>query len=209
MNELQLIFNYGYENFPVRIVTSNVDVIWFVLKDVCDLLEIANSRDTYNRLDEDEKGVGLTDTLGGRQEMQLVNESGLYTVILRSRSNRAKPFRRWVTHDVLPTIRKQGYYSLMSDDELIDIITEKQRRNAEFLAKIDKRAICSKLLREQRDEREEDTRLLFLYQDKYPLERFKTELRKIWEGDSAMYHKYWKEYWDWYKKVGYKIIPEV
>ena len=207
MNELQLVFNY--ENFPVRTVTSNVNVIWFVLKDVCDVLGITNSRNVFNRLDEDEKGVHLVDTLGGIQMVQVVNEYGLYNAALRSDSEKAKPFRRWVTHDVLPTIRKQGYYSLMSDDELIDIITEKQRRNAEFLAKIDKRAICSKLLREQRDEREEDTRLLFLYQDKYPLERFKTELRKIWEGDTAMYHKYWKEYWDWYKKVGYKIIPEV
>lgn len=207
MNELQLVFNY--ENFPVRTVTSNVNVIWFVLKDVCDVLGITNSRNVFNRLDEDEKGVHLVDTLGGIQMVQVVNEYGLYNAALRSDSEKAKPFRRWVTHDVLPTIRKQGYYSLMSDDELIDIITEKQRRNTEFLAKINKRAICSKLLREQRDEREEDTRVLFLYQDKYPLERFKTELRKIWEGDSAMYHKYWKEYWDWYKKVGYKIIPEI
>jgi prophage antirepressor-like protein len=82
----------------------------FCLADLCKVLEIGNSRDVANRLDDDEKGVGQIDTLGGRQQMTFVNESGLYSVILRSDKPQAKPFRKWVTGEVLPCIRKYGCY---------------------------------------------------------------------------------------------------
>lgn len=83
---------------------------WFVLKDVCNILNINNASDVYNRLDDDEKGVAQIDTLGGRQKMSTVNESGLYHVILRSDKPEAAPFRKWVTSEVLPSIRKNGGY---------------------------------------------------------------------------------------------------
>lgn len=83
---------------------------WFVLKDVCRVLEIGNSRMIANRLDADEKGVSQIDTLGGKQETTVINESGLYNVILRSDKPEAKPFRKWVTSEVLPAIRKHGAY---------------------------------------------------------------------------------------------------
>ena len=82
MNQLQKAFNYEGKN--VRTVVLDGEP-WFVAKDVCDALEIANSRDAMARVDDDEKGVVLTDTLGGRQEMQAVNEPGLYSLILGSR----------------------------------------------------------------------------------------------------------------------------
>jgi len=63
-----------------------------------------------SRLDADEKGVALTDTLGGKQEMSIVNELGLYTLVLGSRKQEAKAFKRWITHEVIPTIRKHGAY---------------------------------------------------------------------------------------------------
>nr|WP_276561612.1 Bro-N domain-containing protein [Bacillus sonorensis] len=84
---------------------------WFVAKDVCDVLEIKNNRDALSRLDDDEKGVALTDTLGGTQELTVVNEPGLYSLILRSRKPEAKQFKRWITHGVIPTIRKTGGYA--------------------------------------------------------------------------------------------------
>jgi len=98
-----------FEGAPVRVLTPD-DAPWFVLADVCDVLEIANSRDAAGRLDEDEKGVALTDTPGGRQEMSIVSESGLYALILRSRKPAARRFRKWVTAEVLPSIRKTGRY---------------------------------------------------------------------------------------------------
>ena len=83
---------------------------WFVAADVCKALEIGNSRQATSRLDADEKGVISTDTPGGAQTMTIVSEPGLYTLILGSRKPEAKAFRRWITHDVIPAIRKTGGY---------------------------------------------------------------------------------------------------
>ena len=95
----------------VRITDINGDP-WFVAKDVCDCLGVGNSRQATSYLDDDEKGVITNDTPGGIQEMQVVSESGLYSLILRSRKPDAKKFKRWITHEVIPAIRKTGSYSL-------------------------------------------------------------------------------------------------
>ena len=119
MSEIQ-IFNYN--SSEVRTIQKDGEP-WFVLKDVCSILHIGNAADVYNRLDDDEKGVGQIDTLGGCQRMNIINESGLYNVILRSDKPEAKPFRKWVTSEVLPAIRKHGGYiagqSDMSAEELM------------------------------------------------------------------------------------------
>lgn len=81
---------------------------WFVAADVCKALEIANNRDALTRIDDDEKGVALADTLGGKQEVAIVNEPGLYSLVLGSRKPEAKAFKRWVTSDILPSIRRTG-----------------------------------------------------------------------------------------------------
>lgn len=112
MNELTI---FNYEGSTVRTVLKNGNP-WWVLKDVCSALEIENSRNVTARLDEDEKDVHSMDTLGGRQEVTIINESGLYNVILRSDKPEAKKFKRWVTHEVLPSIRKHGLYAA---DELL------------------------------------------------------------------------------------------
>ena len=80
---------------------------WFVAADVCRALGLGNSRQTLSYLDDDEKGVITSDTLGGKQEMSTINEPGLYSLILRSRKPEAKAFKRWITHEV---IRKTGGY---------------------------------------------------------------------------------------------------
>lgn len=82
----------------------------FVVKDVCEALAISNYRDAVAKLDDDERGSVLVDTLGGRQQMTAVNESGLYNLIFQSRKPQAKAFRKWVTGEVLPSIRKTGRY---------------------------------------------------------------------------------------------------
>ena len=86
------------------------DEPWFAAKDVCELLGLDNSRQAVSRLDDDEKGVINSDTLGGNQEIRFVNESGMYALIFQSRKPQARAFRKWVTGEVLPSLRKYGYY---------------------------------------------------------------------------------------------------
>lgn len=108
MNELQI---FTYNETPIR--TQEIDgELWWVLKDVCCVLGIKNHLDTASRLDDDEKGVALTDTPSGKQKMVIINEPGLYNVILRSDKPEAKDFKRWVTHEVLPSIRRAGSYQM-------------------------------------------------------------------------------------------------
>ena len=83
---------------------------WFVAADVCKALELGNPSMTVERLDADEKGISSIDTLGGKQRMAIINEPGLYSVILCSRKPEAKAFKRWITHEVIPAIRKHGGY---------------------------------------------------------------------------------------------------
>ena len=130
MNDMQ-IFNYNGNE--VRTVEKDGEP-WWVLKDVCSILSISNTADVYNRLDSDEKGVGQIDTLGGRQKINIINESGLYNVILRSDKPEAKPFRKWVTSEVLPSIRRHGVYAvdevLNNPDMLISALTELKAERA-------------------------------------------------------------------------------
>ncbi|AJK27772.1 phage antirepressor KilAC domain-containing protein [Paenibacillus larvae] len=113
MNQLQ-VFNFTGKD--VRVIMKDGHP-WWVAKDVCGVLEIKNNRDALSRMDEDEKGVVSIDTLGGAQQMQVLNESGLYSLVLSSRKPESKKFKRWVTHEVLPAIRKTGMYAT---DELLD-----------------------------------------------------------------------------------------
>ena len=113
MNEVKIFENEKFGE--IRTVVINGEP-WFVAADVCRALEISNSRDAVQRLDEDEKGVVLTDTRGGQQSMTAINEPGLYVLVLGSRKPEAKEFKRWITHDVIPTIRKTGGY--VNNDEL-------------------------------------------------------------------------------------------
>lgn len=99
---------FEHEKFgSLRVVERKVQP-WFVAKDVCDILEMGNPRSSLALLDEDEKGVHSMDTPGGKQEMTIISEPGLYSLILRSRKPEAKAFKRWVTHEVIPSIRKTG-----------------------------------------------------------------------------------------------------
>lgn len=101
---------YQYEGREVRTVIEDGQPYW-IAKDICDVLELSNSRKALGRLDDDQKGVTLSDTPGGVQEMATVNESGLYELIIRSDKPQAKAFRKWVTSEVLPSIRRTGGYS--------------------------------------------------------------------------------------------------
>ena len=94
---------FDYTTQGVRIAEVDGEV-WFVLKDICDILYVKSYRNIANQLDDDEKGVASTDTLGGKQEVAIVNEPGLYSLVLGSRKPEAKVFKRWVTSEILPYV---------------------------------------------------------------------------------------------------------
>lgn len=103
---------------------------WFVAADVCAVLGIGRPQDSARYLDDDEKGRCPVDTSSGRQDMTVVNEPGLYSLILRSRKPEAKAFKRWVTHDVLPAIRQTGAYNVAAAYQIPRTLPEALRAYA-------------------------------------------------------------------------------
>ena len=100
---------FAFEGAEVRVIDRDGEP-WFVAADVCAALDIGNVSMAVSRLDADERGISTTDTASGTQEMLVVSESGLYSLILTSRKPAAKRFKKWVTSEVLPSIRKTGQY---------------------------------------------------------------------------------------------------
>lgn len=140
MTDIQIFKNEQFGE--VRTIEKNGEP-WFVAADVCKALEVANSRDAVARLDEDEKNtVVLTDGNRGNPNVTVVSEAGLYTLVLGSRKPEAKAFKRWITHEVIPTIRRHGAYatettieSIIADPEsgikLLQALKAEQERRKE------------------------------------------------------------------------------
>lgn len=101
------IQSYNFKGAALRTLTDGEGEPWFVAKDVCDILEISNPSDALKRLDDDERSRF---NLGRQGETNIVNEAGLYVLVLGSRKPEAHEFKRWVTHEVLPSIRRHGGY---------------------------------------------------------------------------------------------------
>ncbi|WGD31205.1 Bro-N domain-containing protein [Ancylobacter sp. WKF20] len=113
---MNAIVNFDFEGHGIRTVLRE-EMPWFVAADICRVLGLRDVSDAVRKLDEDEKGRASTPTLGGEQELLIVSESGLYTIVLRSRDavtpgSVPHRFRKWVTAEVLPALRKTGTYSL-------------------------------------------------------------------------------------------------
>lgn len=142
-NQIERVFDY--EGSKVRTAVVNGEP-WFVAPDVCAVLEIANSRDAVGRLDEDEKGVVSTDTPGGKQAVAIISEAGLYSLVLGSRKPEAKAFKRWITHEVIPSIRKDGLYVtpelLFNPDHLLRVT---QRLAEEYHGRLEAEAKVKEL----------------------------------------------------------------
>lgn len=135
MNEIKI---WNYNDSEIRTVEKNGEP-WWVLADVCKVLELSSPHKIADRLDEDERNqIPVIDSLGRKQNTYVINESGLYNVILRSDKPQAKPFRKWVTSEVLPTIRKHGAYmteqtiekALFNPDFLIELATQLKNEQA-------------------------------------------------------------------------------
>lgn len=113
MTNLPMTFNFDGE--IVQPIIQDDGSLWFSASEVCKILDISNPRDAILKLDADERGVGKTDTNAGRREINIISESGLYTLIMRCRDavkEGSKPhrFKKWVTKEILPSIRKTGSY---------------------------------------------------------------------------------------------------
>lgn len=104
--------SFNYNSIPVRVITDNDEQTWFVGVDVCEILEYSNSTQAIEKLDDDEKKLdSVFHSSGQARKTWTINESGLYSLILRSTKPEAKAFRKWVTSVVLPSIRKAGKFT--------------------------------------------------------------------------------------------------
>jgi anti-repressor protein len=132
---------FDFKGNQVRILADKKGEPWFVAKDVCNVLGITNNRDAISELDTDEKNtVVITDGIPGNPNKTIVSEAGLYRLVMKSRKPEAKEFQRWVTHEVLPSIRRHGVYatdvtidSILNDPDfgirlLTDLKDERARR---------------------------------------------------------------------------------
>lgn len=158
MNEIQEFVN---EDFGT-IRTVNVDnTPWFVAKDVCDILEIGNPSQALSRLEDDEKNTIILNEGIGNPNKAIISESGFYTLVLSSRKKIAKPFRLWVTREVLPQIRQTGGYIPIKEEEpnelflarAVQIANETIKHKDEIIANQKKRI-------ESLEETEQDWKLL-------------------------------------------------
>lgn len=105
-----VVERFRFDDHDLVVLIDESGVPWFVGRQVCDALGLG--RQALDRLDDDEKGARIAGTPGGPQQKATINESGLYSLILRSRKPEAKRFKRWVTHEVLPALRKRGFYAV-------------------------------------------------------------------------------------------------
>lgn len=132
------VMPFSYDSREVR--TAMIDGnVWFVASDVVDILGIGRVHDAIRGLDDDEKGTHTIRTPGGNQQVSVINEPGLYSLILRSRKPEAKTFRRWVTHTVIPEIRRTGQFGSQvpsSFAEALELAAAKQRAIEAAEAKI-------------------------------------------------------------------------
>lgn len=130
MNEIQTFTSDEFGT--IRTTVDESGEPWFVAKDVCDALGISNNRDAIKSLDTDEKNtVAIPDGIQGNPNKTIVSEAGFYRLVMKSRKPEAKAFQRWVTHEVLPSIRKQGGYMAVREDETPDQVMAR----ALFIAK--------------------------------------------------------------------------
>lgn len=173
------IMEFNFNGQTLRTFNDKMtDEPWFVAKDVCRVLGTA-VRDIPEILDEDERGVGSIDTPGGNQWMTVVNEPGLYSLILKSRKPQAKAFKRWVTWEVLPSIRKHGgyFYGQEHDDDPQMLMAKALKVADSVIAEKDKKLEANRAMLE--DDLSVDSYRGFYLQD------YLTQSQKIRLGQAA------------------------
>jgi hypothetical protein len=155
MNELQVINDERFQIFSkenlgsVRTVLVNNEA-WFCIKDICDILELTNPTAVAQRLDEDERAKF---SLGRQGETNFTNESGLYALIVRSDKKEAKPFRKWITSEVIPEIRKTGSYSKPMTIEDMIIIQANEMKSVKHRIEIVENKVDNEIRIDQSEQR--------------------------------------------------------
>lgn len=203
-----LSINFTFNESQVRTLSEG-EVIWFVAKDVATILGHANPERAIRKyVDEEDRGVTELVTPGGIQNVTIISEYGVYSLILSSHTEEAKKFKHWVTHEVLPSIRKQGFYSVLPDQELIDLLVKRQSENPTFLreAAVD---LKSKKALEQLAQ-DAQLRELWKQRAELPLGEYKSKLDVICNGNFTLLSKEIKKYEKWYtafkaRKVDYSL----
>lgn len=146
MNNLEV---FNFENKEVRSLLIDNEP-WFVGKDVAEVLGYLNTRDAINKhVDNDDKGVAKCDTLGGTQDLTVINESGLYSLILSSKLPSAKRFKKFVTSEVLPSLRKHGIYAT---EETIDKILSNPDFGIRLLSELKEEREKTKFLKNENEQ---------------------------------------------------------
>lgn len=140
----------------VRTVVRNGEP-WFVAADVCKALELGTTKKAIDRLDDDERGMNSIHTHGGNQEMSIINEPGLYSLVLGSRKPQAKAFKRWITHDVIPSIRRHGMYAT---DETIDAMLADPDFGIRLLTELKEERRKNRLLIEENEAKQKTIELM-------------------------------------------------
>ena len=162
------IQKFQFETLPLNVIDKAGEP-WFIAKEVCEILEISNTSKAVEGLDEDELTKSYTiDSLGRNQEVLIISESGLYTLIIRSNKPKAKEFRKWVTGVVLPSIRKTGGYGIAGKDNVLINLYEKV---ADLQSQV--MVLQEKVSNIQIGQ-------LMCRQDKYNSERFRKEIIRLY-----------------------------
>lgn len=204
--------NFTFNCAEVRTITEG-EVIWFVGKDVATILGHTNPERAIRKFvdDEDRRVTELVTLEGERmvnREMTFITEYGVYSLILASHTEEAKRFKHWVTHEVLPSIRKQGFYSLLPDQELIDLLVKRQSENPTFLrdAAVDLKS------RKALEQLTQDKQLRDLWSERttLPVGEYKSRLDVICNGNFTLLNKELRKYEKWYsayhtRKVDYSL----
>lgn len=160
----------------------------FVAADVCEVLELTNVSKACEALDDDEKGITTSDTLGGEQEMLCLTESGLYSLVIRSRKKQAKTFKKWITSEVIPSIRKTGSYAI-EQQQLSP--AEALLKSVQLLVDIERRQLEAEAREKLREERIETIEMETMANA--------TELERFRNG-----HGYYFSIAGWCSKQGYR-----
>ncbi|MGN1224975.1 MAG: phage antirepressor [Ruminococcus sp.] len=196
MNEIKV---WNYESSEVRTIEKDGEP-WFVLSDVCKVLELSSPHKVADRLEDDERNqIPVTDSIGRNQNTTIINESGLYAVILRSDKPQAKPFRKWVTSEVLPSIRKHGAY--LTDNALEQALT-----NPDFLIQLAKELKTEKEKRLQLEQQAEENKPKVLFADSVAASKSSIlvrEFAKICKQNGIEVGE--KRLFEWLRENGYLI----
>jgi len=140
MNDLAV---FTYKNHEIREITDEKGNPWFVAKDVCEALEMAHNREAISRLHNgDVRKVDVLSSQGTRQQTNIINEAGLYFLILRSNKPEARKFQYWITHEVIPSIRKTGAYAMkeLSRLEILEMAIQSERERIRLEQQIEANA---------------------------------------------------------------------